>query len=59
MAEKLDPKETTSAEELLISNILTQEALINLLDEQGIIKKEDLLKEIQRLKEKHCIQTGN
>jgi hypothetical protein len=31
MAEKLDPKQTTSPEELLLSMIYTQEALVNLL----------------------------
>jgi hypothetical protein len=50
MAEKLDPKEIVTFEELLISNMLTQEAIINLLDKQGIIKKEDLLEEIKRLR---------
>ena len=55
MAKKLDNKETVSAEELLISNMLTQEALVNLLDEKGILKKENLLKEVQRLKQKHGI----
>jgi hypothetical protein len=32
MAERLDPKETVSFEELLMSNVYTQEALINLLE---------------------------
>jgi len=41
MAEKLDPKETVSFEELLMSNVYTQEALINLLDSKGIISKAD------------------
>lgn len=52
MAEKLDQKETVSLEELLLSNIYTQEAIINLLDEKGLLKKEEVLKEIKRLKEK-------
>lgn len=50
MAEKLDPKETVSLEELLLSNIYTQEALINLLDKEGLLKKEKVLEEIKRLK---------
>jgi hypothetical protein len=37
MAEKLDPKEIVSFEELLISNMITQEAIINLLDKKGLI----------------------
>ena len=50
MAEKLDAKETVSFEELLMSNVFTQEALINLLEAKGIIKKSELLEEIIRLK---------
>lgn len=38
-AEKLDPRETTTFEELLMSNVYTQEALINLLDKKGVITK--------------------
>ena len=41
MAEKLDAKETVSFEDLLMSNVYTQEALINLLDSKGIISKAD------------------
>lgn len=52
MAEKLDPKETVSLEELLVSNVYTQEALINLLEAKGIIKKADLLEEIKRLRDR-------
>lgn len=58
MAEKLDPKETVSLEELLISNIYQQEAIVNLLHEKGILNKEEVLKEIKRLKQKNGIQAG-
>lgn len=50
MGEKLDPKETATFEELLLSNVYTQEALINLLEKKGIINKEELLEEIKRLR---------
>jgi len=50
MSKKLDPKETVTFEELLMSNTITQEALINLLDRSGLVKKQDLLEEIKRLK---------
>jgi hypothetical protein len=33
-----------------MSNIYTQEALINLLDAKGIIKKPELLEEIRRIR---------
>ena len=52
MAKKLDFKETVSFEELLMSNVYTQEALINLLEAKEIIKKTDLLEEIKRLRDK-------
>ncbi len=53
MAEALDPKETVSFEELLMSEVLTTEALINLLDRKGLINKRELLEEIARLKKQH------
>jgi hypothetical protein len=52
MAEKLDPRETVSFEEVLMSNVYTQEALINLLESKGVIKKAELLEEIRRLRDK-------
>ena len=52
MAKQLDPRETVSFEDLLTSNIYTQEALINLLEQKGIITKRELLEEIKRLKDK-------
>jgi hypothetical protein len=52
MAEKLDPKEIVTFEELLISNTMEQEALVNLLDRKGIITKTELLEEIKRLRDK-------
>jgi hypothetical protein len=47
MAEKLDPKEIVTFEELLLTNTITQNAMINLLDEKCLISKEELLKEIK------------
>ena len=52
MAEKLDSKETVTFEELLMSNIIEQEALVNLLERKGIITKAELLEEIKRLRER-------
>jgi hypothetical protein len=52
MAEKLDPKETVSVEELLMSNIIEQEPLVNLLEAKGIIRKAELLEEIKQLKKR-------
>jgi hypothetical protein len=50
MAEKLNQKEVVSFEEVQVSNVFTQEALINLLGAKGIIKKSELLDEIRRLR---------
>ncbi len=52
MAKHLDPKETVSFEDLLTSNMYTQEAVINLLEQKGIITKRELLEEIKRLRDK-------
>lgn len=49
MAEKLPKKETVSFEELLVSNMFEQEALINLLEKKGLVSKKELLEEIKRL----------
>lgn len=50
MADKLNPKEVVTFEELLMSNTIEQEALVNLLEKKGLIKKEELLDEIKKLK---------
>jgi hypothetical protein len=52
MAEKLDPKGAISFKELLLSNVCSQEALINPFEAKGVIKKAELLEEIKRLREK-------
>ena len=53
MAEKLDPSSTTSPEELLLSMLYTQEALVNVLEKKGLLTKKELLVEIQRLRAEH------
>ena len=50
MAELLDPKEIVSFEDLLMSEVIQSEALINLLDRKGIITKQELLEEMKRVK---------
>lgn len=52
MAEKLDPKEIVDFKELLMSEIIQSEAMINLLDKKGIISKQELLEEMIRVKSK-------
>ncbi|HEY4674132.1 MAG TPA: hypothetical protein VIH03_08200 [Nitrososphaerales archaeon] len=49
MADELDSKEIVSFKELLLSNVYTQEALINLLERKGILTKKEVLEEIKQL----------
>jgi len=43
MAVTLDPKQTISFEELLMSQVVEQEALTRLLIEKGVFTKEEFL----------------
>ncbi len=49
MAEKLDKKQTVDIKELLMSEVIQSEALINLLDRKGIISKAEFLEEMKRV----------
>ena len=49
MAEKLDQSQTVDFKELLMSEVIQSEALINLLDRKGIISKQELLEEMKRV----------
>jgi len=49
MSKKIENKETASFEEVLISNTIEQEALVNLLVKKGIISHKELLDEIKRI----------
>ena len=49
MAEKLDQRETTDFKELLVSEMVQSEALINVLERKGILTKKELLEEIDRV----------
>lgn len=48
MAEQLDRKHNVNLKELLMSEVIQSEALINLLDRKGIISKQELLEEMKR-----------
>ena len=53
MGKKLDPqKQLVSSEELLMSEVIQSEAMINLLDKKGIISKQELLEEMKRVQDK-------
>lgn len=49
MANQLDPKELVIFKELLMSEVIQSDALINLLDRKGIISKKELLEEMKRV----------
>ena len=49
MAEKLDEKQLVEFKELLMSEVIQSEALINLLDRKGIVSKQELLDEMKRV----------
>jgi hypothetical protein len=47
MATPLDPKQVVSSKELLLSQVVQQEALTRLLVERGIITKEEFLEMVK------------
>ena len=49
MAEKLDEKQMVEFKELLMSEVIQSESLINLLDRKGIVSKKELLEEMKRV----------
>jgi len=49
MAKKLGTKGIVTAEELLMSEVIQSEALINLLEKKGLISKKELLEEMKRV----------
>ncbi len=51
MEEKAGIVDKVAFEELLMKNVYAQEALINLLEEKGLLTRQELLEEIKRLKE--------
>jgi len=49
MAIHLDPKQVVSFEELLMSQVISQEALTRLLVEKGVFTKEEFLEMVRLL----------
>jgi len=47
MAKPIDPKQIVSFEELLMAQVIQQEALTRLLIEKGIFTKEELLEMVK------------
>jgi hypothetical protein len=49
MAQSLEPRETVTFKELLMSEVVQSEALITLLERKGIISMQELLDEIKTI----------
>jgi hypothetical protein len=49
MATKIDPKDLVTFREALVSEIIASEALVNLLERKGIITKQELMEEINKV----------
>lgn len=49
MDEKLDQRQTVDIKELLMSEVIQSEALLNLLDRKGLISKQELLEEMKQV----------
>jgi hypothetical protein len=53
MAQRLDPKEIVSIEEVMMSQVIEQEALVNVLVRKGLIEKSEIMDEIKGLRKKY------
>lgn len=49
MADKLDPKETVTIDELTISNSFEIAALLSVLERKGLLTREEVIDEIKRM----------
>jgi hypothetical protein len=51
MAKQDDPRETIPLEKVVMSNVYTQEAILNLLEKKGLLTKQEVLEEMKRIME--------
>jgi hypothetical protein len=52
MTKQLDPEQFEDIKEMMVYEVVLSEALVNLLDRKGLIKKAELLEEIKKIKSK-------
>lgn len=52
MKKKLDPQELADFKQVLLSEVIQREALINLLERKGILNRRELLEEVGKIAEK-------
>ena len=53
MAEKLDPKDIVTLEELALSSMWEMAALVEVLEKKGLLTKQDILDAIRELRRKN------
>ncbi len=58
MAEPLDPKELTNLRELVMSLVWSEEALVTLLEEKGILTRAEVLEKGKVLREAQAKGSG-
>jgi hypothetical protein len=49
MTKKEDSRETVPLEEVVMSNVYTQQAIVNLLEKKGLLTKKKVLVEMKRI----------
>ena len=49
MGNEEDSAETVPLEDVVMSNVFTQEAILNLLEKKGLVTKEEVMEEMKRL----------
>ena len=49
MAKQLDPEQMVDLKELVLSEVIQMEALINVLESKGILTREEVLEEIEEI----------
>jgi len=54
MTKKEEERERVPIEEVVMSNVYTQEAIINLLEKKGMLTKQEVLNEMQRIMEERA-----
>ena len=49
MAEKVDPKEMTDLRQVILSEVIQREAIVNLLARKGILNRREILEEVKKI----------
>ncbi|HOF73219.1 MAG: hypothetical protein QM256_11870 [Pseudomonadota bacterium] len=52
MTKQLDPEQFEDIKEMMVYEVVLSEALVNLLDRKGIVRKAEILEEIKKIKSK-------